>query len=72
MLRLLGATIVFMHEKLYNKYVPLTQAVATSPAGPVLTGPLFLKAKIKLMAFYKKQVVNKSARVIFSLSIGLL
>ena len=32
----------------------------------VLVGPVFLKVKIKLH-FYKKQVVNKSASVIFGL-----
>ena len=47
------------------------RAVATSSAGPVLAGQFFLKVKNKT-PFYKKQVINKSARVIFSLSIGLL
>ena len=42
-------------------------AIATGPAGQVLARPLFLKAKIKFH-FTKKQVVSKSARVIFGLA----
>ena len=43
------------------------RAVATSPAtGPVLTGPLFVNVKTKFY-FTKKQVINKSTRVIFGL-----
>ena len=35
-------------------------------AAPVLAGPVFLKVKMKFN-FYKKQVINKSASVIFVL-----
>ena len=36
------------------------------PDTPVLAGPVFLKVKIKFH-FYKRQVINKSANVIFGL-----
>ena len=36
------------------------------PAAPVLAGPVFLKVKMKFN-FYKKEVSNKSAGVIFGL-----
>ena len=42
-----------------------SKAVANSPVGQVLARPLFLK--VKKVPFYKKQVINKSTRVIFGL-----
>ena len=42
------------------------KAVADGPVDQVLAGPLFLKVKNKI-PFYNKQVINKSARVIFGL-----
>ena len=41
--------------------------LATSPVSPVLVRRLFLKAKYNF-TFYKKQIINRSARVIFSLA----
>ena len=41
------------------------KSVGTGPAGLVLAGPLLLK--VKLISFYKKQVINKSVKVIFGL-----
>ena len=55
----------------YSYYSTLThtfKGVGTSSAGPVLAGPLFLKVKTKFH-FTKKQVINKSAKVIFGLVI---
>ena len=46
--------------------VVLYRCVGIGPAGPVLAGPLFLKVKTKV-PFYKKQVINRSAGVIFGL-----
>ena len=40
-------------------YLPI-KAIANGPFGQVLARPLFLK-----IPFYKKQVINKSTRVIF-------
>ena len=40
--------------------------VGAGPAGPVLAGPLLFKVKIKFH-FCKKQVMNRSASVIFRL-----
>ena len=40
--------------------------VGEGPAGPVLAGPLLFKVKIKFH-FCKKQVINRSATVIFRL-----
>ena len=40
---------------------------ANSPVGQVLARPLFLKVKTKF-PFYRKQVINKSTRVIFGFS----
>ena len=42
------------------------RAGGNGPAAPVLAGPVFLKVKMKFK-FYKKQVINKSASVIFGL-----
>ena len=42
------------------------RAGGNCPAAPVLAGPFFLNVKIKCN-FYKKQVINKSACVIFGL-----
>ena len=42
------------------------RAGGNGPAAPVLAGPVFLKAKMKFN-FYKKQLMNKSASVIFVL-----
>ena len=42
-----------------------SKAVADGPVSQVLAGPLFLK--VKTIPFYKKQVINKSTRVIFGL-----
>ena len=44
----------------------IAKAVANGPVGQVLAGPLFLKVKTKFH-FYKKQVINKSTRMIFGL-----
>ena len=44
----------------------LTIGVGAGPAGPVLAGPLLFKVKIKFH-FCKKQVMNRSASVIFRL-----
>ena len=41
-----------------------TKAGRSSPAVLVLAGPVFLKVKIKSY-FYKKQVISRSASVIF-------
>ena len=51
----------------------LARAIATGPAGLVFFfgHTTFSQGKNKT-PFYKKQAINKSARVIFSLSIGLL
>ena len=46
------------------------RAGGSCPAAPVLARPVFLKAKIKFH-FYKKQVINKSASMIFGL-VGLI
>ena len=43
-----------------------TRAGGNGPAAPVLAGPVFLKVKMKFN-FYKKQLINKSASVIFVL-----
>ena len=40
--------------------------VGAGPAGPVLAGPLLFKVKVKFH-FCKKQVMNRSASVIFRL-----
>ena len=40
--------------------------IGASPAGPVLAGPLLFKVKMKFH-FCKKQVMNRSATVIFRL-----
>ena len=40
----------------------------SSPAAPVLAGPVFLKVKMKFN-FYIKQVINKIADVIFGLEL---
>ena len=42
------------------------RASRNGPAALVLAGPVFLKVKIKFH-FYNKQVINKSASVIFGL-----
>ena len=42
------------------------RAGRNSPAAPLLAGPVFLKVKMKYK-FYKKEVINKSASVIFGL-----
>ena len=44
----------------------LYRASGNGPAAPVLAGPVFLKVKMKFI-FYKKQVINESASVIFRL-----
>ena len=41
----------------------MTKAIANSTVGQVLAGPLFLKVPF----FYKKQVINKTTRVILDL-----
>ena len=46
--------------------IPISKAIATGPAGPVLTGVLFLKVKTTFHS-YKKEVINKSTSVIFGL-----
>ena len=43
------------------------KAIADGLVGQVLAGPLYLKVKNKI-TFYKKQVINKSTRVIFGLA----
>ena len=54
------------------KFVPDLKTIAeiigvgAGPAGPVLAGPLLFKVKIKFH-FCKKQVMNRSASVIFRL-----
>ena len=58
---IMGITIMeitFMPQ--YNR------AGGNGPAAPVLAGPVFLKVKMKFN-FYKKQLMNKSASVIFVL-----
>ena len=47
-------------------YIISFRAGGNGPAAPVLAGPVFLKVKMKFN-FYKKQVINKSASVIFGL-----
>ena len=42
------------------------RASINGPADPVLAGPVFLKVEMKFH-FYKKQVVNKGASMIFGL-----
>ena len=42
------------------------RAGGNGPAAPVLAGPVFLKVKMKFK-FYKKQLMNKNASVIFVL-----
>ena len=42
------------------------RAGGNGPAAPVLAGPVFLKVKMKFN-FYKKQLMNKSASMIFVL-----
>ena len=42
------------------------RASRNGPAVPILAGPVYLKVKMKLN-FYKKEVLNKSAGVIFGL-----
>ena len=42
------------------------RAGKNGPAAPVLAGPVFLKLKMKCN-FYKKELINKSASVIFVL-----
>ena len=44
----------------------MIRAGGSSPAIPVLTGPVFLKVKVKFH-FYKMPVINKSVSVIFGL-----
>ena len=44
----------------------MLQAGRNSPATPAFAGPVFLIVKIKFR-FYKMQVINKSASVIFGL-----
>ena len=41
-------------------------AGGNGPAAPVLAGPVFLKVKMKF-SFYRKQIINKTASVIFGL-----
>ena len=48
----------------YGSLWPITKALADGPVGQVLAGPPFLKTKNKV-PFYRKQVINKSAKVIF-------
>ena len=47
-------------------YVCMCGASENGPAAPILAGPVLLKVKMKF-SFYKKQVLNKSAGVIFRL-----
>ena len=42
------------------------RASINGPADPVLAGPVFLKVEMKFH-FYKKQVINKGASMIFGL-----
>ena len=49
-----------------DSYVSYIIGVGAGPAGPVLAGPLLFKVKIKFH-FCKKQVMNRSASVIFRL-----
>ena len=42
------------------------KAAVNGLVGQVLAGPRFLKVKTKFH-FYKKQIINKSARVVFRL-----
>ena len=44
----------------------VTRAGGNGPAAPVLARPVFLKVKMKFN-FYKKQLMNKSASMIFVL-----
>ena len=60
-----------MHDsyKLHSNYCAcllVDRAGGNGPAAPILAGPVFLKVKMKFK-FYKKQVTNKSASVIFGL-----
>ena len=43
------------------------RGVGIGPAGPVLAGPLFLKVKTNFHFTELKQVINRSASVIFGL-----
>ena len=51
---------------MFGPHIVINKAVANGPVGQVLARPLFLKGKNKV-PFYKKQVINKSTRVIFGL-----
>ena len=46
--------------------LPIDRADGSSPAAPVLPGPVFLKVKVKFH-FYKKQVKTRNTGVIFGL-----
>ena len=67
--------MVILYDKLYDvkkQYSQCTLNVYSKAGGSslvvlVLAGPVFLKVKIKVN-FYKKQVINKSASVIFELA----
>ena len=48
------------------KQLIIHRAGGNDPAAPVLAGPVFFKVKMKFK-FYKKQLMNKSASVIFVL-----
>ena len=50
----------------YGLPIIVHRAGGNGPAAPVLAGPVFLKVKMKFN-FYKKQLMNKSASVIFVL-----
>ena len=53
-----------MHYIISSKYHGF-RAGENSPSPPVLAGPVFLKMKKIKVRFYKKQVIKKSASVIF-------
>ena len=50
-------------------YLMIYRGGGNSPTSPVLAGPVFHKVKMKFN-FYEKQIMNKSASVIFEL-VGL-
>ena len=43
------------------------KTIADGPVGPVLARPTFIQGKSEIL-FYTRQVMNKSARVIFGLA----
>ena len=56
----------FVHYIISSKYCGF-RASGNGPAAPVLAGSVFLKVKKIKVHYYKKQVIKKSASVIFGL-----